>query len=59
MFEKGDIIYYKHLNAKAESRAKDGSHAWVILHSYTHPLRTYLIAPITSNVGYPNTFKSC
>ena len=55
MLEKGDIIFYNHRNGDSKSRAKEGCHAWVILHSYTHPLKTYLIAPITSNAGYPNT----
>lgn len=48
-------MFYRHRNASPRSRAKKGSRAWVILHSYTHPLNTYLIAPITSNPGVPNT----
>ena len=54
MYKKGDIVFYHHKNGTS-SRAKQGPHNWVILHSYTHPLKTYLIAPITSSSGYPDT----
>ena len=55
MYSKGDIVFYFHQNAKPDARTKSGAHSWVILHSYTHPLNTYLIAPITSEEGYKDT----
>lgn len=55
MFSKGDIVFYKHINANQQSRAKMGPRSWVILHTYTHPLKTYLIAPITRTSGYQPT----
>lgn len=55
IFTKGQIVFYNHKNASRDSRAKSGPHLWVVLHSYTHPLDTYLIAPITSNTGMATT----
>lgn len=55
MFNKGDIVFYIGKNGRKTDRAKSGAHMWVILHSYTHPLNTVLMVPITSNSGYPNT----
>lgn len=66
MYQKGDIVYYYHINPihkmkradgikRIAVRGKQGAHCWVILHSYTHPLKTYLIAPITSRTAFPET----
>ena len=55
MFNKGDIVFYFGKNGRKTDRAKDGAHLWVILHSYTHPLNTILMVPITSNQGYAAT----
>ncbi|EHK2365044.1 hypothetical protein [Clostridium perfringens] len=55
MFNKGDIVFYHGVNGRETDRAKSGAHLWVILHSYTHPLNTILMVPITSNQGFPNT----
>lgn len=55
MFNKGDIVFYFGKNGRSKDRAKSGGHLWVILHTYTHPLRTVLMVPITSTEGYPAT----
>lgn len=55
MFNKGDIVFYFAKNGRPTDRAKSGAHLWVILHSYTHPLNTVLMVPITSNEGYSST----
>jgi len=55
MFNKGDIVFYFGKNGRISDRAKSGAHVCVILHSYTHPLNTILMVPITSNQGYAKT----
>lgn len=49
--DKGDFIFYEHKNFHNDSKVKEGKHMYIVLHSYTHPYGTYLIAPITSSEG--------
>lgn len=49
--EKGNFVIYENRNYHADSKVKRGKRIYVILHSYTHPYGTYLLAPITSSIG--------
>jgi len=59
MYKRGDIVFYNHRNAYQNSNVKSGSHEYIVLHTFTHPLRTYLLAPVTSTPANGNVAFTC
>lgn len=57
--KKGDIVFYSHKNSFLNSNVKCGSHENVVLHNFNHPLKTYLLAPITTTPSNSNVSYTC
>lgn len=59
MYKRGDIVFYNHINAHRNSNVKSGAHEYIILHTFTHPLKTYLLAPVTSTPSNGSVAYTC